>query len=389
MKSRLVFLSLMLAAFATVATAQTKSRYYAESSKDNYFVSLSAGVQKCVDPFGSDNNATFAANVSVGKLINPIWGVRGMVSFGKADLYSNRYVDATGVIPGEWRNIEKNFVAVRADMMFNISNAVAGYNPDRNFEVYAFMGPGLNIAKAEMAGNADAKALINGSAGLGAAYNINNKWALNLEVRGEIADSPFGDLSSTYANGFVGASFGATYFFGGKKFVKVTNEALLVAANGDIKKYKELLAAEQATLAATKDELAKEKAALAAANDELAKEKAKAPVEVEVAGPRAVFFTIGSAKIDAKGKVNIGLAADIMKANPDVKYIVKGYADKATGSARTNQKLSDKRAEAVYNALIKAGVSESQIEWKGLGGQDNMWENSRTLTRVVVIERAN
>jgi outer membrane protein OmpA-like peptidoglycan-associated protein len=379
----------MLAAFATVATAQTKSRYYAESSKDNYFVSLSAGVQKCVDPFGSDNNATFVANVSVGKLINPIWGVRGMVSFGKADLYSNRYVDATGVITGEWRNIEKNFVAVRADMMFNISNAVAGYNPDRNFEVYAFMGPGLNIAKAEMAGNDDAKALINGSAGLGAAYNINNKWALNLEVRGEIADSPFGDLSSTYANGFVGASFGATYYFGGKKFVKVTNEALLVAANGDIKKYKELLAAEQATLAATKEELAKEKAALVAANDELAKEKAKAPVEVEVAGPRAVFFTIGSAKIDAKGKVNIGLAADIMKANPDVKYIVKGYADKATGSARTNQKLSDKRAEAVYNALIKAGVSESQIEWKGLGGQDNMWENSRYLTRVVVIERAN
>jgi outer membrane protein OmpA-like peptidoglycan-associated protein len=251
------------------------------------------------------------------------------------------------------------------------------------------MGPGLNIAKAEMAGNDDAKALINGSAGLGAAYNINNKWALNLEVRGELADSPFGDLSSTYANGFVGASFGATYYFGGKKFVKVTNEALLVAANGDIKKYKELLAAEQATLAATKEELAKEKAALVAANDELAKEKAKAPVEVEVAGPRAVFFTIGSAKIDAKGKVNIGLAADIMKANPDVKYIVKGYADKATGSARTNQKLSDKRAEAVYNALIKAGVSESQIEWKGLGGQDNMWENSRYLTRVVVIERAN
>lgn len=389
MKSRLVFLSLMLAAFATVATAQTKSRYYAESSKDNYFVSLSAGVQKCVDPFGSDNNATFVANVSVGKLINPIWGVRGMVSFGKADLYSNRYVDGASVIPGEWRNVEKNFVAVRADMMFNISNAVAGYNPDRNFEVYAFMGPGLNIAKAEMAGNADAKALINGSAGLGAAYNINNKWALNLEVRGELADSPFGDLSSTYANGFVGASFGATYFFGGKKFVKVTNEALLVAANGDIKKYKELLAAEQATLAATKEELAKEKAALVAANDELAKEKAKAPVEVEVAGPRAVFFTIGSAKIDAKGKVNIGLAADIMKANPDVKYVVKGYADKATGSAKTNQKLSDKRAEAVYNALIKAGVSESQIEWKGLGGQDNMWENSRTLTRVVVIERAN
>ena len=78
-----------------------------------------------------------------------------------------------------------------------------------------------------------------------------------------------------------------------------------------------------------------------------------------------------------------------MKATPEVKYIVKGYADKATGSAKTNQRISDKRAEAVYNALIKAGVSESQIEWKGLGGQPNMFENSRALTRVVVIEKAN
>ena len=127
----------------------------------------------------------------------------------------------------------------------------------------------------------------------------------------------------------------------------------------------------------------------------MAKEKAKAPVEVvkevEVAyaGPRAIFFTIGSAKIDAKGMVNINLAADIMKANPDVKYVVNGYADKATGSVKTNQRISDKRAEAVYNALIKAGVSESQIEWKGLGGQANMYDNSRALTRVVVIEKAN
>ena len=163
--------------------------------------------------------------------------------------------------------------------------------------------------------------------------------------------------------------------------MKVVNESLLVAANGDIQKYKELLAAEQANLAAVKEELAKEKAK---APVEVVKE-----VEVEVAGPRAVFFTIGKSNIDSKGMVNINLAADIMKANPEVKYIVKGYADKATGSAKTNQKLSDKRAEAVYNALIKAGVSESQVEWKGLGGQDNMWENSRALTRVVVIEKAN
>ena len=380
MRSKLVILSLMLAAFATVATAQTKSRYYAESSKDNYFISLGVGAQLCIDPNASENGVTPLFNLSVGKLINPVWGVRGMVSGINTKLYS--YIDAEGYTDKTaGHEVDKNYFTVRVDGLFNISNAIAGYNPDRKFEAYAFMGPALQFAKAEIGGDADLKGLINGSVGLGAAYNINSKWALNLEVRGEISESPFGDYSSTIANGFVGGTFGATYYFGGKKFVKVVNESLYLAANGDIQKYKELLAAEQANLAAVKEELAKEKAK---APVEVVKE-----VEVEVAGPRAVFFTIGKSNIDSKGMVNINLAADIMKANPEVKYVVKGYADKATGSAKTNQKLSDKRAEAVYNALIKAGVSESQIEWKGMGGQDNMFENSRALTRVVVIEKAN
>ena len=83
--------------------------------------------------------------------------------------------------------------------------------------------------------------------------------------------------------------------------------------------------------------------------------------------------------------VNIELAAQIMKENTDVKYEVVGYADKATGSAKTNVALSEKRAKAVYEALVKAGVSENQISYRGVGGHENLWD-SRTLTRVVVIE---
>jgi outer membrane protein OmpA-like peptidoglycan-associated protein len=47
--------------------------------------------------------------------------------------------------------------------------------------------------------------------------------------------------------------------------------------------------------------------------------------------------------------------------------------------------VSDKRAKAVYEALVKAGVSENQISYRGVGGHENLWD-SRTLTRVVVIE---
>ena len=381
MKSKIVILSLVLAGLATVANAQ--SRYYAESAKDNYFISVGVGAQVCVNPDNSDyglgDAITPLFNLSVGKLINPVWGVRAQVAGFNTKLYSNF---ANGAV-GPFEEYKTDYFTLRADAMFNISNAVAGYNPDRLFEGYAFMGPGLQFAKAEIGGKDDTKALINGSVGLGGAFNINKFFAINVEVRGELGQSPFGDYSSSVADGAVGATVGATYFFGGKKFVKVTNEALLASVNGDIKKYKELLAAEQNSHAATKE-------ALAAADA-----KAKQPVEVvkevevAVAGPRAIFFNIGSAKIDSKGQVNIQLAADVMKANPEVKYIVNGYADKATGSANTNQRISDKRAEAVYNALIKAGVSESQIEWKGNGGQGAMYDNSNALTRVVVIEKAN
>ena len=379
MKSKLVILSLVLAGLATVATAQTKSRYYAESAKDNYFLSVGVGAQVCVNPdnseYGLGKAITPLFNLSVGKLINPVWGVRAQFAGATTKLNSD-FINSND---GKFENVKTNYMTLRADGIFNISNAIAGYNPDRVFEGYAFMGPALQFAKAPIATNDKTKALINGSVGLGGAFNLNNALALNIEVRGEIGQSPFGDYSSSIADGAVGATAGLTWYFGGKKFVKVMNEELYNSVKGDIAKYKDLLAQEQTSHNATKEELAKAKAKPA---ETIVKE-----VEVQVAGPRAIFFTIGSAKIDAKGIVNIELAAEVIKANPNAKYNVLGYADKATGSAKTNATLSNKRAEAVYNALVKAGVNKDQISFVGEGGVENKWD-SRALTRVVVIELA-
>ncbi len=377
---RLVILSLMLAGFATVATAQTKSRYYAESAKDNYFMSVGVGAQVCVNPDNSDNGLGEAItplfNLSVGKLINPVWGVRAQLAGASTKLFSNFENGGTGA----FQEYKKNYMTVRIDGLFNISNAVAGYNPDRVFEGYMFLGPALQFAKAPVGDNNKIKGLINGSVGLGGAFNINQFWSINIEARGEVGQSPFGDNSCKVADGAVGITAGATYFFGGKKFVKVDNMELYNSLNGDIKKYKELLAQEQADHNVTKEELAKAKAKPA---ETIVKE-----VEIPYAGPRAIFFTIGSAKIDSRGKVNIEMAAKIMKENTAVKYVLVGYADKATGSADGNMKLSEKRAKAVYDALIANGVSADQISYKAMGGQANMWENSDALTRVVVIEVA-
>lgn len=377
MKSKLIILSLMLAGFATVASAQSNSRYYAESAKDNYFLGIGVGAQALINPHNADYGygkaITPLFNLSVGKLINPVWGVRLQAAGLSTKLFSNF---ANGN-EGAFNEYKQNYVTLRADGIYNFSNAFAGYNPDRVVDVYGFMGPALQFTKAPIGGNDKTKALINGSLGLGLGFQLSKSLALNIEARGEIGQSPFGDNSCKIADGALGATAGLTYYIGGKKFVKVVNEELYLAANGDLKKYKELLAAEQADHNATKEALAKEKAKPAKVVEKV--------VEIPYAGPRAIFFTINSAKIDGKGNANIELAAEIMKENTAVKYEVVGYADKATGSAKTNQKLSDKRAKAVYDALVKAGVSEDQISYKGVGGHENLW-NSRALTRVVIIE---
>ena len=79
------------------------------------------------------------------------------------------------------------------------------------------------------------------------------------------------------------------------------------------------------------------------------------------------------------------MAAKILKANPDRKYKVAGYCDKATGSASWNQKLSEKRAQVVYDALIAEGVSKDQLELVGFGGTENMF-GKNFLNRVVILE---
>ena len=107
---------------------------------------------------------------------------------------------------------------------------------------------------------------------------------------------------------------------------------------------------------------------------------------VEVAAPQAVFFTLGSSRIDDYNGVHVKNAAAAMKKNSDIKYVINGYADKATGSANYNETLSQKRAQAVYDALVAEGVSSSQIEISAKGGVDNMFGKNK-LQRVVIIEK--
>ena len=89
-------------------------------------------------------------------------------------------------------------------------------------------------------------------------------------------------------------------------------------------------------------------------------------------------------------RANLGLLAEPIKASdPIAVYTITGYADAGTGSKKTNERLSKKRAEAVYDCLVNEyGVSESQLKIDYKGGVDNMFYDDPRLSRAV-ITRAN
>lgn len=379
MKSKLVILSLLLAG-AVTANAQTKEKFTSERFADNIFISLGGGAQVCVNPDNSDYGLgkaiTPLIHVSLGKWVNPNWGFRGQVAGLWSTLNSKHLhgvVTQTANNDNVWYNIKnKKYFTLRAEALYNLSNAIGGYNPDRVFTLSVFAGPGLTFSKTY--GEQDKlNALINGSVGLMGQFNINKYWDINLEARGEVSPSIFGKYSSAYTDGAVSLTAGVSYTFGGKKFISCS-DVDQDAINAELNRYRSELERAKADLADTKNALANVKPEV--------KEVVKT---VQIPGPRAVFFKIGKAKIDDYGMVNIKLAAKIMKENKDKKYKIAGYADKATGSESFNKKLADKRAQAVYDALISEGVNKDQLELIGYGGTDNMF-GKNFLNRVVILE---
>ena len=100
----------------------------------------------------------------------------------------------------------------------------------------------------------------------------------------------------------------------------------------------------------------------------------------------AIFFEIGKANITEKSMVNIGYLADIIKQFPEKRYVLFASADKETGTPDFNMKLSQKRGDAVYKALVeKYGVDPQQLRVQAVGSTQQKFDGAQ-LNRVVVIE---
>ena len=83
-------------------------------------------------------------------------------------------------------------------------------------------------------------------------------------------------------------------------------------------------------------------------------------------GSYVVLFPFDQSTLDAGARATISSAAEEFKRTGSANISVQGHTD-TSGSNAYNQRLSERRAKAVADALVGLGVNQGalSVDWKG------------------------
>lgn len=370
---------------ATISTTDVKcaDHYYADGG--NWFLQLGAGIQS---PFGDRNEGykhhiTADYNLAVGRWFSPYLGFRFSAYYG-----------GVGFQPNEDVYYRAKSANLNVDLMWDMFNSF-GVNTNRVFSIIPFVGIGgtFNWDFHTPAGYEPVGGGFTDSEG----RIKSNEWTLpvsaGLEFRfrcSQYVDIFLQGRANLYAKNYfnvsggdpVGSNFqalaGVSINFGGRNFKKYNPCDYLPYINDLNNQVNDLRGA-----------LATCGAALAACEAQLPCPEVVAPECPETQAPlmSTVRFTINSAKVTSTEMVNVFNIAQWMKANPDSKVVIKGYADKKTGTAAYNMKLSERRAQSVYNILTKEyGVDASRLVMKAQGSDSQVYDVNN-WNRIVIFSQ--
>ncbi|MEZ5084274.1 MAG: OmpA family protein [Bacteroidales bacterium] len=106
-----------------------------------------------------------------------------------------------------------------------------------------------------------------------------------------------------------------------------------------------------------------------------------------------IYFNFNSFELPSESKIVIREFYDFLMENPNLKVSIQGHTDDI-GNDRDNLILSENRAKAVYDELIRLGIPSSRIAYKGFGESkpiaSNKTEDGRARNRrteFVIIEK--
>lgn len=358
--------------------------HYSSSWRDNWFIQAGAGVsvpftENRVDPGqSSKRHATAVYNLGFGHWFSPYLALRFSGYYGKIHYNYGRMNSA------QMGNLN-------ADLMWDMTSSVCGVNPNRVFSFIPFVGVGgtytwdfKGSAPAIPTDNFTHEKTREWTLPVSAGFQIRLRMCKYADFFAEARASFYGDnfnniVESDPIECNLTATAGVSFNIGERKF-QAYNPCDYLGyinnLNGQVNNLRSKLSQAEAALA-------------------LAQTAQAEPGIVEQVTPAApatpllstVRFKINSAVVSPEEQVNVYNIAQWMKAYPEAKVMVDGYADKDTGSAQYNMELSQRRAQAVIDILTqKYGIDASRLTPKAYGSDsqpypENNWNRIVLFTQ--------
>ena len=339
--------------------------------KKHAFLNLQGGAQYTLGEAKFGDLISPNVQLGIGYQFSPVFGMRLQANGWQSKGGWNGYKATKDGTPYT-ADYKFKYVAPGLDFMFNLSNLFCGWNPNRVFNVAAFVGGGANFAWGndevnEIAANIKdqhnylleylwdgTKVRPFGRAGIDLEFKVSKSVSIMLEGNANITTDKYNSKKAGNADWYFNALAGLRINLGKSH---------------------------------TKTEPVKEAPVPV---QEYVKPEPKPQPKVEEKKVeeirRDIFFVINSNKIASNEESKIKEVVDFLNANPDAKVVVTGYADAGTGNDRINDAISAKRAAAVVKALKeKYGIEESRITEDSKGARVQPFsENDKNRVSIMV-----
>lgn len=360
----------LLAAAVVMAMSVSAQTVTESKTFDNFYIGINGGVATATTGHGWLKNLQPNAGLRIGRNFTPVFGMA---------VESNAYFKNTnGFTTGTLVN------ALNTSLLgtVNLTNWFGGYKGEpRVFEVSALYGLGWGHIFGTPTEEYKTD-MLTSKVGLDFAFNFGSdkQWQFYLEPA---------IIYSLNGNGYQGVKYdidrsvvqlnaGIVYKFKNSngthnfKIAELRDQSEIDALNAQVNSLRGELSGKDSELDAKDRKIADLEKALEDCKN------SKQPVYVRPVTATnlqpTVLFRQGKSVIDPAQYAPIELIAAYMKNHPEAKVEIKGYAS-PEGSAEINQKLSEERAEAVKNALVKKyKISADRLTTKGMGATDKLFE---------------
>ncbi|MCR4602009.1 MAG: OmpA family protein [Prevotella sp.] len=379
MRNLIAAIMLLVSGTAMAQATYTDAEGNEYEFKKHAFITLGGGMQYTLGEAKFGDLLSPNAQLGIGYQFSPVLAARLQANAWQAKGGWNGLGN-----PPLNRDYKFNYAAPGIDLMFNLSNLICGYNPNRVFNVTAFLGGGLNCAW----GNDEANDIANELGARKGAYNLEYIWdgskmlpfgrgglelafrlgdKVNLLVEGNANltsdkwNSKKAGNADWYFNGLVGLRFNLGSTYEKKEAVKVVEKPQTPPQTKPATPVKPVVT-------------------------EPVKPTPK-PDKVEPLR-RDIFFVINKFEIRESEESKVADIAKYLQNNPNAKVALCGYADRGTGNDRINDRLGEQRVNVVKDMLVKKyNIPESRITTDSKGAREQPFAvNEQNRVTIAIAE---